>query len=140
MMHTPKYIGQLLRQKQLRVTAPRIAILRTLLEAGCPLAEADIAKRLGAAAPDKTTIYRTLMSLVQADIVHKAFVEHRQWHFEPAHRCARHQCHPHFTCIRCKRTECLHGVSTPLLNLPDGFTMHRQQIRIEGICSACSMG
>lgn len=139
MTHTPKPIGELLRQRRLRVTAPRLAILQTLLEAGCPLSEADIAARLGAAAPDKTTIYRTLMSLVQADIVHKAFVEHRQWHFEPAHHCTTHQCHPHFTCIRCKRTECLHGVTAPLVTLPDGLTMHRQQIRIEGICADCGV-
>jgi len=132
-------IGELLRQKRLRVTAPRVAILQTLLEAGCPLSEADIAERLGGNAPDKTTIYRTLISLVQAEVVHKAFVQHRQWHFEPAHRCSAHQCHPHFTCIRCHRTECLYGVVVPLVELPDGLTMHRQQIRIEGICAACGV-
>ncbi len=130
-------IELLLRQKRLRITAPRVAILQTLLEAGCPLSETDIAGRLGDDAPDKTTIYRTLMTLIEADIVHKAFVQHRQWYFEPAHHCSAHQCHPHFTCIRCNRTECLHGVAAPLVTLPNGLTMHRQQIRIEGICAAC---
>lgn len=130
-------IGKLLRQKKLRVTAPRAAILGTLLGAGSPLSESQIAARLGENAPDKTTIYRTLISLVEADLVHKAFVQHRQWYFEPAHHCTAHQCHPHFTCIRCQRTECLHHVTAPLVHLPKGMTMTRQQIRIEGICAVC---
>ncbi len=130
-------IDEVLREKRLRVTAPRVAILQTLLNAGCPLSESQIAARLGNAAPDKTTIYRTLMSLVEADVVHKAFVQHRQSYFEMAHHCTAHQCHPHFTCIRCDQTECLHGVSAPLVTLPKGMTMTRQQIQIEGICAAC---
>ncbi len=132
-----EHVIALLREKDLRVTVPRVAILAVMLQAGCPLTPQQIAERLGPAAPDKTTIYRTLMSLVQTDLVHKAFVQQRQWHFEPAHHCTPHQCHPHFTCVRCRRTECLHGVSAPLVKLPEGMTMHRQQIRIEGLCSQC---
>ena len=131
------YATTLLRKKQLRITAPRLAIMTALLEAGCPLTQQQIAERLGDDAPDKTTIYRTLMSLMQTNLVHKAFVQQRQWHFEPAHHCSAVQCHPHFTCIRCRRTECLIGVDAPLVKLPDGLTMHRQQIRIEGLCAMC---
>ncbi len=128
----------LLREKGLRVTAPRIAILAVMLNAGCPITESTIAASLAPTAPDKTTIYRTLMSLVEVDLVHKAFVQQRQWHFELAHHCTTHQCHPHFTCIQCQQTECLHGVAAPLIQLPKGLTMTRQQIRIEGICVNCS--
>lgn len=127
----------MLRNKQLRVTTPRVAVLAALLEGGCPLTRQQIAERLGGAAPDKTTIYRTLMSLVETNLAHKAFVQQRQWHFEPAHHCSQHQCHPHFTCVRCHRTECLIGTETPLVKLPEGFIMYRQQIRIEGLCPAC---
>ena len=134
---TENQAADLLREHRFRVTAPRIAVMAALLDAGCPLTRQQITDRLGEDAPDKTTIYRTLMSLVEADLVHKAFVQQRQWHFEPAHHCSAHQCHPHFTCIRCRRTECLHGVSAPLVKLPKGLTMHRQQIRIEGLCALC---
>lgn len=127
----------LLRQKRLRVTAPRIAVMAALLNAGGPLTQQQIADRLGQDAPDKTTIYRTLMSLVKTDLVHKAFVQKKQWHFEPARHCTPHQCHPHFTCVRCRRTECLIGVKAPLVELPEGMTIHRQQIRIEGLCADC---
>lgn len=127
----------MLRSKRLRVTPPRVAVMSVLLEAGCPLAPQEIAARLGSTAPDKTTIYRTLMSLVETDLAHKAFVQQRQWYFELAHHCSRHQCHPHFTCVHCHRTECLIGVETPLVKLPEGAKMVRQQIRIEGLCTVC---
>lgn len=127
----------LLRQKCLRVTAPRVAVITAILQLDKPLTQQQIAVQLGGQSPNKTTIYRTLLSLVNAGLVHKAFVQQRQWHFELAHHCTTVQCHPHFTCIRCHRTECLHGVSVPLVDLPDGWTLHRQQIRIEGICSTC---
>jgi Fe2+ or Zn2+ uptake regulation protein len=130
-------VADLLRQKKMRITTARVAVLSVLMQAGCPLSQQQIADRLGPEAPDKTTIYRTLMSLVKTNLVHKAFVQQRQWLFEPAHHCTATQCHPHFTCVRCRRTECLIGVEAPLVKLPDGLTMHRQQIRIEGLCALC---
>jgi len=135
--NTDRLAVAMLKQKRLRITTPRVAVMTALLQAERPLSQQQIAERLGHDAPDKTTIYRTLMSLVKTNLVHKAFVQQRQWHFEPAHHCTATQCHPHFTCVRCRRTECLIGIETPLVKLPDGLTMHRQQIRIEGLCATC---
>ncbi len=127
----------LLRENRLRATGGRVAVLATLLEAGRPLTRQQIADRLGGQAPDKATIYRALQRLVDSDLVHRAFVQQRQWYFEPAHRCGATQCHPHFTCVQCRRTDCLHDVAAALVTLPDGMTLLRQQIRIEGICASC---
>ncbi|HOK95354.1 MAG TPA: transcriptional repressor [Anaerohalosphaeraceae bacterium] len=127
----------LLRSSNLRRTEPRIAILVAMLKADAPLTQEQIAEHIGGQPPNKTTIYRTLMNLVQKNLVHRVFVEERTWHFELAHHCSLHQCHPHFTCRRCLQTQCLTDVAVPLLQLPEGYTIHRQQIRIEGICSAC---
>lgn len=127
----------LLKSANLRRTSPRLAILHALLEAQSPLTQDQIAEQLGSDAPNKTTIYRTLMYLVEKDLVHKAYVEERTWHYELAHHCGKHQCHPHFTCSQCQQTECLTDVHAPLVELPEGYTMQRQQIRIEGICQNC---
>lgn len=129
--------GDLLHSANLRLTEPRLAILTVLLEASSPLTQEQIADRIGTAAPNKTTIYRTLMNLVDKGLVHKAFLEERTWHFELAHHCGRVQCHPHFTCTQCQQTRCMTGVSAPLVELPQGYVMERQSIRIEGICSTC---
>ncbi len=128
---------ELLNTAGLRQTAPRIAIVRAMLKATAPLTQEQIAEQLGQTAPNKTTIYRTLMHLVEKNVVHEAFTQERSQYFELAHHCGKIQCHPHFTCVRCSRTHCLTGASAPLVELPEGFSMQRQQISIEGICPKC---
>ena len=128
----------LLNTADLRQTAPRIAIVGAMLKAASPLTQEQIAEHIGTSAPNKTTIYRTLMHLVEKNVVHEAFTQERSQYFELAHRCGKVQCHPHFTCVRCSRTHCLTGVSAPLVELPAGFSMQRQQISIEGICPQCN--
>ncbi len=127
----------LLNSVKLRQTLPRIEILKVLLGAHAPVTQEQIAEQIGPAAPNKTTIYRNLMSLVEKDLVHRAYLDERTWHFELAHHCGKHQCHPHFICSECQQTECLTDVSMPLAELPGGYVMQRQQVRIEGICRRC---
>lgn len=129
--------GQLLESVHLRQTAPRLAILDVLLAAKAPLTREQIADQIGAGAPNKTTIYRTLTHLVEKNLVHQAYLEDRIGHYELAHNCGKHQCHPHFTCNTCLRTQCLTDASAPMVQLPKGFKMQRQQIHIEGICPDC---
>ena len=128
---------ELLNSVNLRQTQPRVAILKILLKSDAPITQEQIAEQIGDAAPNKTTIYRTLMHLVEKDLVHKAYLEERTWHFELAHQCGEHQCHPHFTCSTCQQTQCLPEVTIPLVQLPKGYFMQRQQVRVEGICSNC---
>jgi len=134
MTHKPL---ELLQSVNLRQTAPRLAILRVLLNADSPLTQEQIADQIGPDAPNKTTIYRTLTHLVETNLVHQVYLEDRTWHFELAHQCGTHQCHPHFKCSECLRTQCLTGIHSPLVELPDGFQMQRQQVHIEGICPDC---
>jgi Fur family ferric uptake transcriptional regulator len=129
--------AEMLQSANLRQTGPRLAILEALLEAKAPLSRDQITEQIGNSAPNKTTIYRMLTQLVEKNLVHQAYLEDRTWHFELAHNCGRHQCHPHFTCTNCEQTRCLTGVSTPLVKLPKGFAMQRQQIHIDGICPDC---
>lgn len=128
---------QLLESVHLRQTAPRLAILEVLLAAEAPLTREQIAERIGSNAPNKTTIYRTLTHLVENNLVHQAYLEDRTGHYELAHNCGKHQCHPHFTCNECLQTKCLTDAVTPIVQLPQGFKMQRQQIHIEGICPEC---
>ena len=128
---------ELLNSVNLRQTQPRVAILDILLKADTPVTQEQIAEQIGDFAPNKTTIYRTLMNLVEKNLVHKAYLEERTWHFELAHHCGEHQCHPHFTCSQCQQTQCLPELAMPLVQLPKGYVMQRQQVRVEGICSNC---
>jgi Fur family ferric uptake transcriptional regulator len=130
---------ELLKAASLRRTNPRIAVLAALLDAKKPLTQRQIAKKLGQKAPDKVTIYRILETLLNANLVHRAFLRLSSWHFELAHNCTKNQCHPHFTCTGCGDTHCLTELSVPMAKNPHkNFIIHRQQVRLEGLCPKCN--
>ncbi len=122
-------------------TVARVAVLGVLLEAEGPLRRDQIAGRLGEKRLDKVTIYRTLRSLERIDLVHRAYVKARTWHFELARNCTQTQCHPHFTCTNCGRVHCLTEMRVPRIGpRHKGFLIQRRQIRLEGLCPACVQG
>ncbi len=123
----------------LRRTRPRMAVLSALFKEAKPVTQQQIAEQLSEDAPDKVTIYRTLETLVEANIVHKAYLQNRAWHFELAHNCTNNQCHPHFTCTGCGSTFCLTQLNIPMARSPHkGFLFTHQQVRLEGLCPQCS--
>ena len=132
-------IENMLSSAKLRRTRPRTAILSVLMHSHKPLTQDQIAAGLAPAIPNKVTIYRTLESFCKAGLVHKAFMHKRAWHFEIADRCTESQCHPHFTCKRCGVVSCLVGLPVSIVEgLKKGFEIHRQQIRLEGLCPRCA--
>jgi Fur family ferric uptake transcriptional regulator len=129
----------MLKAAKLYCTEVRIAILKVLMETDKPLSQEQIARRLGKKSFDKVTIYRTLESLLKVGLVHKVFIDKRARHFELADNCTESQCHPHFTCTHCGSTHCLTEISLPMAGSPHkGFVIHRQQVRLEGLCPACT--
>ena len=137
--NSDKQAREMLKATKLYSTRGRVAILKVLMKADKPLSQDQIARRSGKERFDKVTIYRTLESLLNVGLVHKAFVEKRASHFEMAHNCTEHQCHPHFTCTNCGETHCLTGISVPMAKSPhQEFLIHRQQVRLEGLCPKCA--
>lgn len=130
---------QILNSVNLYRTQPRLAVLKVLIAAKHPLTQAQIAHRLEKNRLNKVTIYRTLESFCKSGLVHKAYLQKRAYHFELAENCGKTQCHPHFICKACGLTQCLVGRSTPkVTGIKKGFVVHRQQVRLEGLCPACS--
>ena len=130
---------RLLKEAKLYCTAARIAILQVLMQAARPLRQDQIAEQLTVRALNKVTVYRTLESLIDVGLVHRAFTYERAWHFELADHCTEHQCHPHFTCTSCGVTHCLTDILVPLAKVSQkGFVISRQQVRLEGLCPACA--
>jgi Fur family ferric uptake transcriptional regulator len=130
---------ELLKAAGFNITKAQILILKHLLKADRPLSREEIVEALGANCPDKVTIYRIMEKFAAKNIVHKAYLRERAWKYELAHNCHPKQCHPHFTCTACRKTFCLTDLFVPLVKgLKKGFVVHRQQVRIEGVCSACS--
>jgi Fur family ferric uptake transcriptional regulator len=132
-------IDRTLKAAKLRRTQARASILNVLLAAKKPLNQAQIAKKIAKQRPNKVTIYRTLKSLIDAGLVHQAFLRERTRHFELAHNCSEKQCHPHFFCTNCGDTSCLIDIKVPMVSAEHrGFLINRQQVHLEGLCPNCN--
>ena len=130
---------RILKDAKLYCTEARIAILQVLMQAARPLRQDQIAEQLTLGALNKVTVYRTLESLIEVGLVHRAFTYRRAWHFELADHCTEHQCHPHFTCTSCGVTHCLTDILLPMAKVSQkGFIVDRQQVRLEGLCPTCA--
>jgi Fur family ferric uptake transcriptional regulator len=130
---------EILKARKLNCTGAQIVVLEELLKADKPFSREEIAARLGKYCPDKVTIYRILEKFCKTGLVHKAYLQKRAWHYELANHCGEKQCHPHFFCGSCGETYCLLRNSVPIIKgLKKGFIVKRQQVRIEGLCPACS--
>jgi Fe2+ or Zn2+ uptake regulation protein len=138
-LQTKESIDNLLGSVKLRRTDPRRTILEVLLNVKRPQTVDEIMTAMNKGCANKVTVYRTLENMVEAGLVHRAFVHKRAEHFELADRCTDAQCHPHFTCISCGVTSCVVGVSIPIVKgLEKGFIIHRQQVYLEGLCPQCA--
>jgi len=136
---TSQKIESALKKAGLKKTRQRVDILRVLLNAKQPLTAEQIGRKLRRAAPNKVTIYRCLESFVEAALVHRAYLGDRTWHYELGDHCTELQCHPHFTCTRCGLTRCMVDSTVGMVKgLEQGFVVHRQQVRLEGLCPRCA--
>ncbi len=130
---------EMLEASKLYCTKGRMAILGVLIDSARPLKQDEIATQVSRTGINRVTIYRTLSALLEAGLVHRAYLQKRAWHFELADRCTKTQCHPHFTCTMCGATHCLTKMRLPAIHgSHEGFFIQRQQVRFEGLCPKCS--
>lgn len=127
----------LLKEAGLYCTAARVAIVEVLAQAEHPLSQEQIDHMLDTHV-DKVTIYRTITSLMQANLLHRAYVDQQTAYYELAHHGGEKQSHPHLKCTLCGRTFCLPDLEIPFAKSPhQGFTIKRQQVLLEGLCPEC---
>src|SRR6478672_988925 len=96
----------MVRQKGLRATPSRLAVLELLRSSDAPMSHGDVADRLASQAWDRATIYRNLTDLAEARLLRRTDVGDHVWRFEAVsddHDLA----HPHFVCTECGTIECL---------------------------------
>ncbi|MGO2540040.1 Fur family transcriptional regulator [Specibacter sp. AOP5-B1-6] len=127
-----------LRSAQLKVTAPRVAVLGVL--SGQGHLDADTIFSAAATHLPKTSlqaVYGVLAALVSAGLVRK---------IEPAGSAALYEArvgdnHHHLVCLNCKTVEdvdCVIGESPCLTpSNVNGFAIQVAEITFWGICSAC---
>lgn len=122
----------------IRPTPIRLLVASALSGADAPLSLLDIETRLDTA--PKSTIFRALTLFEQHHIVHSIEDGSGSLKYEYCNCSDNHthnEMHTHFYCERCRRTYCLKETQVPDVELPQGFTMHRANYIIKGICAKC---
>jgi len=131
---------QILRKHGLRITQFRMDTVYLFIQAGKALSSTDIETALQDS--DRITLYRTLKTLEDKGIIHKAIDGTQVMKYALCEAsCDEHHHHDehiHFHCIRCENTICLDHVFVPDVTLPAGFVANESHMIVNGVCLECN--
>ena len=124
--------------RDIRPTAIRVLVLRTLLEMKQAMSVSDLEAQLDNV--DKSTIFRTINLFLSHHLIHA--IDDGSGSLKYAVCSDRCMCsiddlHPHFYCEICHRTFCLEKMHIPVVTLPENFSLHSINYVLKGICGAC---
>ncbi len=127
----------ILKHHDLRHTACREEILALFLSESHALAHADIEKSLDKLF-DRVTIYRTLKTFLEKQIIHKVLDDSGNLKYALQHSHEHEHPHVHFKCSICGLTNCLEDIEVPVLQLPDGYKVQNTNLLVQGVCQVCN--
>jgi Fur family ferric uptake transcriptional regulator len=129
-----------LRERGLRVTVSRVAVLEVLLAATQPISHAELVERLADLGCDSTTLYRNLVDLVDANLARRADVGDHVWRFALIRDEHDASAHPHFVCTACGNVQCLPTmqISAPTTKAPRAVKRKQIEIHVRGLCDTCA--
>ncbi|MDR2038488.1 MAG: transcriptional repressor [Bacteroidales bacterium] len=127
---------ELLRSKGLKKTAQRIMLINILQKKAVTLTEDDIKQEMGDLY-DRITFYRTVQTLLEADLIHRINVDNKTVKYALNETSPHTKDHSHFFCKKCRSVTCLKDVPAITYHLPDGFKGEECEIIIKGICGNC---
>ncbi|MDQ8202099.1 Fur family transcriptional regulator [Pelagicoccus sp. SDUM812003] len=126
-----------LKRERYRITEPRKALLRLLVDSERPLSAEEAHDRLGSSDYDLVTVYRNLETFETAGIATRILTESGKSLFE-LNRSEHH--HHHIICRKCHRAERLdHCEIEKLETLATklGFTEVTHVLELYGVCDDC---
>ena len=127
-----------MKEKAMRVTSPRLVMLKVLAAAKQPLSAEQLHEAAGDDKLDLVTIYRSLGAMDDAGIVQRHPLERGRSLYAlvtPGHH------HHHVICRRCGRIDRLPGCDTSRLEAAartKGYAQLTHIMEIYGICPACT--
>ncbi len=139
MTHTE--VELLMKAAGVRPSPVRLLIAKALSEAPGPVSGLDIECAL--ATVDRSSITRALALFLSSGLVHTIEDGSGSVKYELCHKFHRHadadpDLHPHFHCVACGRTFCLHDQAIPELQLPPGFRAFSANLVFKGTCADCA--
>lgn len=132
-------IVKIFRDKNLKKTTPRVMIVTILLEADIPLSEGDLKDKMGYMY-DRSTFYRSMQALVDAEIIHRIVVDNTNVKYainkSDSNEIKSSKPHAHFYCRKCNTVTCL-DTPVPGFILPANYEIEECNIVIKGLCEHC---
>lgn len=128
---------RLLKHKEVKPTAMRILVAEEFLKNS----EAKSLQTIEEALPkaDKVTIYRTIRTFLDNDIIHSVLLPDGQTKYALCeHEDHQHHVHPHFTCNKCGETHCLPETNIKMETFPREYQISDVLLTLSGICPKCS--
>ncbi|NMB98369.1 MAG: transcriptional repressor [Clostridiaceae bacterium] len=133
-------IAEIFREKNLKKTTPRVAIVGILLCASHPLSENDIKDKMGYMY-DRSTFYRTIQTLIDVKIIHRIVVDNTNVRYAINNldydEVEHPKSHAHFYCRKCENVICMDNIQISNCSLPPNYEMDECEILIKGICENC---
>ena len=130
----------ILKKNNVKPTAMRLLVLQFLMNKSHALSLADIENYFDNS--DRTTIYRTLKTFVERELVHKiddgTSVTKYALCEDNCHCELGSDLHLHFRCNKCKETVCLTDYKIPQIKVPEGFVSENVNLVVKGICDKCN--
>ena len=128
-----------LEQFNLRKTKIRIAVLDSLSQSAVAQSYSTMQNALHEF--DRTTLYRTLLTLTEYGLIHKAYEENGESYYARCFGCTgqdHHHEHLHLKCSSCGGVECLEISEELKLNLAQ-LPFEEINISAKGPCSSCAI-
>jgi Fur family ferric uptake transcriptional regulator len=134
-------IKNILKEHDLRLTAPREDVLKLFLTKDFALSHADIEDEVHHSI-DRVTVYRTLKTFLDKGILHKVLDDSGASKYALCNtQCSTHEHmheHVHFKCMECGLTHCVEDIKVPSINLPEGYRFKEANLLVQGVCKGCN--
>ena len=140
--------ASLLREAGLRRTPVRVGVLEILAGSPHPVGVPQVIERLPEHT-DAVTVYRTLNTFTDKQLVHRVRGEDRTWRYALSGKASPRQpqqaahSHAHFVCETCGTVECLEDAEIPRnfvrsLRVRAAYAVHYPEVVLHGVCPKCN--
>ncbi len=140
---TKGQIKSLLRERGLRATGPRLAVVHALAAQPGPVSHSQLVKVMSGSDMDAATIYRNLMRLTDTGLLRVVSRANGMARYEfTAGRSDETHAHAHFVCSTCDRVSCLPEavVSSPKVDGRWAASLSDAKLVVRGTCPECLDG
>ncbi len=127
-------LKSMLREHGLRATPARISVLGFVKEANRPMSHLEVTDALLDRGFEKSTIFRALGDMAEANLLRKLELGDHVWRFELV-SAEGSESHPHMLCVDCGSVQCLNEGQVELKAARSLGVI--EDILIKGHCKDC---